>query len=133
MLLTVKRSPSKEGATIGEMLVDGVHECWTCEDQIREVKIPHETCIPPGRYRVVLTQSQRFKKVLPELLNVPNYAGVRIHSGNTKEDTDGCIMVGEEKTATGVYRSREAMLELMAMLSGVIEAGEQVWIQVENP
>lgn len=133
MLLTVKRSPSVDGATVGEMFVDGVHECFTCEDEIREVKIPHETAIPPGKYRVVLTHSKRFNKVLPELLNVPGYAGVRIHSGNTKEDTDGCILVGEEKTATAVLRSREAMLELMAMLSGVIDAGEQVWIELENP
>jgi len=131
--LTVVREPSKNGCTLGEMSVDGIHECWTCEDEIREVKIPGKTAIPQGRYRVVLTQSQRFKKVLPELLNVPGFSGVRIHSGNTSEDTEGCILVGEEKGSDRVLRSREAMLELMAMLSGVMEVGEQVWIEVKNP
>ena len=132
MILTVVREPSKNGATLGELLLDGTHEAWTVEDVVRDVKIPGETAIPAGKYRVVLTMSKRFGKVLPELLNVPNYEGVRIHSGNTAADTEGCILVGEEKSPTGVLRSREAMVELMAALSGVIEQGEQVWIEVKN-
>ena len=132
MILTVVREPSKNGCTLGELLLDGTHEAWTVEDVVRDVKIPGETAIPAGKYRVVLTMSKRFGKVLPELLNVPNYEGVRIHSGNTAADTEGCILVGEEKSATGVLRSREAMVELMAALTGVIENGEQVWIEVKN-
>ena len=132
MILTVVREPSKNGATLGELLLDGVHEAWTVEDEVRDVKIPGETAIPAGKYRVVLTMSKRFGKVLPELLNVPNYEGVRIHSGNTAADTHGCILIGEEKSPTGVLRSREAMVELMAALTGVIENGEQVWIEVKN-
>ena len=132
MLLTVIREPSKNGCTLGELLLDGTHEAWTVEDVVRDVKIPGETAIPAGKYRVVLTMSKRFGKVLPELLNVPNYEGVRIHSGNTAADTHGCILIGEEKSPTGVLRSREAMIELMAALTGVIEQGEQVWIEVKN-
>ena len=132
MILTVVREPSKNGCTLGELLLDGTHEAWTVEDVVRDVKIPGETAIPAGKYRVVLTMSKRFGKVLPELLNVPNYEGVRIHSGNTAADTEGCILIGEEKRATGVLRSREAMVELMAALTGVIENGEQVWIEVKN-
>ena len=132
MLLTVVREPSKNGCTLGEMLLDGAHECYTLEDVVRDEKIDGETAIPAGKYRVVLTMSQRFGKVLPELLNVPNYQGVRIHSGNVAADTRGCILVGEEKGADRVLRSREAMIELMAALSGVIENGESVWIEVKN-
>lgn len=133
MLLSVIREPSKNGCTLGELLLDGVHECWTIEDEIRDEKIPGETAIPAGKYRVVLTMSKRFGKVLPELVNVPNYAGVRIHTGNTAADTEGCILVGAEKGEASVLRSRDAMLELMAALTGVIENGEQVWIEVINP
>lgn len=151
MLLAVKRNPSKDGATISELLADGLHEGWVCEDEIREPtegrpsdpaeleawvktwKVAGKTAIPSGKYRIALTPSKRFGRVLPELLNVPGYAGVRMHPGNTPEQTEGCLLVGEEKTAKSVLRSREAMLELMAMLSGIIEAGEQVWISVENP
>lgn len=141
MLLTVNREASKEDATLGELLLDGVHEAFTCEDVVREIpgkpvsewKVPGKTAIPAGKYRVVLTHSQRFGKVLPELLNVPGYQGVRIHSGNTPADTDGCLLVGEEKGKASVLRSREAMLELMAAMTGVIENGEQVWIEIKNP
>ena len=140
MLLSLIREPSKNGGTLGELLLDGVHEAYTVEDEVREIpgkpvsewKVPGETAIPAGRYRVVLTQSQRFGKVLPELLNVPGFQGIRIHSGNTAADTEGCLIVGSERSPTGVLRSREAMLELMAALSGVIEGGEQVWIEVKN-
>ena len=140
MLLTVLREPSQNGATMGQMLMDGVHECFTCEDEVREIpgepvhkwKIPGKTAIPKGKYRVVLTHSNRFKKVLPELLNVPGFLGVRIHSGNTQEDTEGCILVGEEKYGPVLKRSRDAMVELMGALQGVIDEGEQVWIEIKD-
>ena len=133
MLLTVRREPSKNGATLGTLYADGIKECETLEDEIRKVKVPGKTAIPEGRYRVVLTHSPRFKKVLPELLNVPGFTGVRIHSGNTQADTDGCILVGEERGPGRVLRSREAMFELMALLSACSDAGEQIWLQIENP
>jgi hypothetical protein len=140
MLLTVISNPSENGATVGEMLMDGVHECWTLEDEVREIpgepvhkwKVPGRTAIPAGKYRVVLTMSNRFKKVLPELLNVPGFLGVRIHAGNTQADTEGCILVGEEKGSSTIQRSRDAMLELMAALTGVIESGEQVWLEIKR-
>lgn len=133
MLISVVRKPSKNGATLGDVYIDGVHECFSLEDEIREEKIPGKTAIPPGKYRVVLTKSPRFNKVLPELLNVPNYAGVRIHSGNKAEDTEGCILVGEDKQDHTITRSKEAFLELMAAISMAIEGGEQVWLEIENP
>jgi hypothetical protein len=140
MLLTVNRYPSQNGTTLGELLVDGTKECFSCEDEIREIpgepvhkwKVPGKTAIPAGKYRVVLTHSNRFKKVLPELLNVPGFLGVRIHSGNTAEDSEGCILVGEVKGPDSVLKSRDAMLELMALLTVVVEGGEQIWIEIKN-
>jgi hypothetical protein len=141
MLLTVLREPSENGATVGEMLLDGVHECFVLEDEVREVegvpvskwKVPGNSAIPAGKYRVVLTHSNRFKKVLPELLNVPGFQGIRIHAGNDKDDTEGCLLVGQERGSETVTRSRDAMVELMAALTGVIEQGESVWIEIKNP
>jgi hypothetical protein len=132
MELTLLREPTCEGFTRGQLFIDGVPECYTIEDQVRDVKIPGHTAIPAGRYRVVLTQSPRFKKVLPELLEVPGFKGVRIHSGNTAEDTEGCIIVGQRQGKAGVFESRQAMLELMAALDSAVEVGEQIWITVLN-
>jgi hypothetical protein len=132
MELTLIREPTGEGFTRGELLLDGVHECWTLEDQVRDVKIPGQTAIPAGRYRVVLTHSPRFKKVLPELLNVPGFKGIRIHSGNDATHTEGCILVGQRQGKAGVFESRQAMLELMAALDSAVECGEQVWITIKN-
>jgi hypothetical protein len=123
------------------MLLDGVPECFVLEDEIREVegvpvsqwKVKGASAIPAGKYRVVLTMSNRFKKVLPELLEVPGFSGVRIHAGNDKDDTEGCLLVGQERGSETVTRSRDAMVELMAALTGVVEQGESVWIEIVNP
>jgi hypothetical protein len=130
--LTLVREPTCDGFTRGELLIDGVHECYTLEDQVRDVKIPGETAIPAGRYRVVLTHSPRFKKVLPELLKVPGYTGIRIHAGNDASHTEGCILVGQRQGKSAVFESRDAMIELMAALDAAVEGGEQIWIEVRN-
>lgn len=85
---------------IGELTIDGVHQCFTLEDKVREKKIFGKTAIPPGRYEVTVSFSNHFQKKLPLLMNVPNFEGVRIHSGNTAKDTEGCILVGMTKGRT---------------------------------
>jgi len=94
------------------------------------VKIKGITAIPAGKYKVILTFSNRFKKVLPLLMNVPNFSGVRIHSGNTAEDTSGCIIVGKVRTDRGVAMSRDAMKELMDMLKEAHTKNENVEIEI---
>ena|SRR3990167_4627788 len=141
MLITLQRRPSFKGATIGDLYLDGTKECFTCEDQILEDKleqvenwkIQDKTAIPEGKYRVVLTQSKRFKRVLPEILKVNGFVGVRIHGGNSPEDSSGCILVGEEAQEATITRSQPALLELMAAISMALDSGEQVHIEVKNP
>src|SRR2546423_440555 len=94
MQLQLKRKTFTDKSTIGELAVNGVFECFTLEDVVRPEKIKRETAIPAGRYEIAITFSDKFQKFLPLLLNVPNYEGVRIHSGNRPEDTEGCILVG---------------------------------------
>lgn len=94
MELTLIRNKSQGNSTLGVLFVDGKLECYTLEDVVRDVKVHGKTAIPRGRYNVTVTMSNRFKKLLPLLANVPNFEGVRIHPGNTSEDTEGCILVG---------------------------------------
>jgi hypothetical protein len=129
MILRLVREPSKDEATLGVLFVDGVFECFTLEDVIRPVKIPGETAIAPGRYAVHLTHSPRFGRVLPEVMNVPNFVGVRIHAGNRKDDTDGCILVGLDRGAAWIGRSRAALEALMAKL---VETST-ITLQIDNP
>ena len=96
MNIIVRRKHHSDTTTIGEMHVDGVFQCYTCEDIEREIKVPGKTAIPKGTYDVIINMSNRFKRKMPLLLNVPNFAGVRIHPGNTAEDTEGCIFFFEK-------------------------------------
>ena len=99
MDLKVLRKELTARSTIGELHVDGKFECFTLEDAVRPVKIKGVTAIPSGVYEVVVNFSQRFRRPLPLLLNVPNFDGVRIHAGNTDADTEGCLLVGKTKGA----------------------------------
>lgn len=112
MLITVKRLYKTDNSTIGELLVDGVFECFTLEDKERDVKIKGETAIPKGTYKVIINESIRFKRQLPLLLNVPNFEGVRIHSGNSNHDTEGCILVGQSRHKNYIGQSRKAFEKL---------------------
>ena len=92
MELRVERTDFSETSTIGKLYVDDQFECYTLEDKVRPVKIKGKTAIPAGRYEVIVNFSQRFGRMLPLFLNVPNFEGVRIHPGNTAADTEGCIL-----------------------------------------
>lgn len=116
MIITIKRLYKSENSTIGEMTIDGKWECYTLEDKEREVKIKSETAIPKGTYKVIINQSNRFKKLLPLLLNVPNFEGVRIHPGNTNHDTEGCILVGRTRSKDFIGQSRKAFESLFAKM-----------------
>jgi hypothetical protein len=116
MKIEVKRLHKTENSTIGELLIDGVWECYTLEDKERDVKIKNETAIPKGTYKVIINQSNRFKRLLPLLLNVPNFEGVRIHSGNTNHNTEGCILVGRTRSKDFIGQSRKAFDSLFAKM-----------------
>lgn len=108
MKIEVKRLHKTQNSTIGELTIDGKFECYTLEDTERDVKIKGETAIPKGTYKVIINQSNRFKKLLPLLINVPNFEGVRIHPGNSNHDTEGCILVGMNRSNDYITKSRKA-------------------------
>lgn len=116
MKLHLKRLHKTGKSTIGELSIDGVFECYTLEDIERPVKIKGITAIPKGTYKVGISMSTRFKKELPILFNVPNFTGVRIHSGNVAENTEGCILVGNSRSLDFIGESRKAFNKLFAKM-----------------
>ena len=95
MLIEVKRLEFKDTHTVGKLYINGVYECFTLEDAVRNgTKVLGKTAIPIGTYKVIIDASTRFKQDMPHILDVPDFTGVRIHAGNTSADTDGCILLG---------------------------------------
>ena len=129
MELRLVRNQYSPTSTIGELHVDGAFECFTLEDRVRSTKVRGETAIPPGRYEVSVTWSNRFKRPLPLLMNVPNYDGVRIHTGNKADDTEGCILVGRKRLADFVSESKLAFDPLLAKIQGAL-LREKVFVEI---
>lgn len=136
MELTLNRIFLGSSATIGELLVNDKHLCDTLEDRVRPEgeKVYGKTAIPEGTYEVKLTHSPRFKKILPEILNVPNFSGIRIHTGNSSKDTEGCILVGtwDSEKEDWVGSSKIAFDKLMTLLEEATNNKEKVTITVNN-
>ena len=119
MNLILKRIFLGETYTIGKLYVDGVKFCDTLEDKVRPYgeKIYGETAIPFGEYKVIITYSQRFKRHLPLLLDVPMFSGIRIHPGNTAADTHGCILVGVNDSKGRISQSKFTFYQLFKKMT----------------
>lgn len=135
MLLEVKRLYKKDTYTIGVLMVDGEKFSDTLEDKVRDLnsekKVYGETAIPAGKYKVVMSMSSKFKRVMPYLENVPQFTSIMIHPGNTPKDTLGCILVGENKKKGQLINSRKYSDELNKRINEAIERKEQVWIEID--
>lgn len=128
MELKLIRTKSNKEYTEGKLYINGVYFCDTIEDKdrglfqtmsvdtIKTIKVYKETCIPYGKYKVVLSMSKRFSKVMPELLNVKGFIGIRMHPGNTIYDTEGCILVGNKSSDGVITNSRKTFNALMNIL-----------------
>ena len=129
MNLRLVRKTFTEESTIGTLSVNGQTQCFTLEDKVRAIKVFGKTAIPAGIYEVTITFSDKFQKPLPLLLNVPNFAGVRIHSGNTAADTEGCILVGTTQGKDMVGGSRAAFKALFPQIEAALKK-EKIFIEV---
>jgi len=129
MNLVLTRKWFEPTCTIGVLSIDGQQECYVLEDVEREVKVYGETAIPIGRYRVVIDHSNRFKRLLPHLLDVPGFEGIRIHPGNRAVDTHGCLLPGVDKYADAVGHSVIAFSNLYQKLR---RAKDEIYIDVKH-
>ena len=128
-------------STVSEVTVMGRRLCYVLEDVVREVtgapvsswKVKGETAIPAGRYEIVIDMSTRFGKLMPHLLGVDGFAGIRIHPGNTDADTEGCLLPGTEvgPANNSVLNSRTAYTTWFDILDVTLARGERCFITVE--
>lgn len=127
------RKEFTEKSTIGELTLDGKFQCFILEDKTRkpeEKKIYGKTAIPYGRYQVIITESARFKRLLPLLVSVPGYEGVRMHTGNSDVDTEGCLLVGSTKSKDWVSDSKTAFAKLFPQLQKQLAEGNKVFLTI---
>lgn len=139
MNIILNRIAKKAKYTIGKLYINDKYFCDTLEDtdrgliqsmteqQIGSKKVYGETAIPTGTYRIIISYSNKFKKQMPLLLNVPGFAGIRIHSGNTEKDSLGCILVGKNKAVGKVLESRDTYSKLFSILQ---EANKKETIKI---
>lgn len=135
MKLELTRDIFKDEFTLGKLYADNKLVGYTCEDKDRKLedgggKVYGTTAIPRGLYKIVLSFSPHFGKVLPELLNVPGFAGIRIHGGNTAADSLGCILLGACRQSTGVCACAGAMARLINLIEQAEDIGEEAWITI---
>lgn len=135
MKLTLKRIALRSTYTIGRLYIDGNYFCDTLEDTIRDLnkngkfdngekKIKRKTAIPYGTYEIKWTYSPRFKKYTPQLMNVPSFEGIRIHSGNSNTDTEGCLLLGENKKVGMVLNSRATINKFYPLIKEACSKGK---------
>ena len=133
MRLTVLRIANKPTYTIGKLYIDGCYYCDVLDDvdrgldndmeesEILKKKVKGQTAIPTGTYPVKITYSPKYKKLMPLIDNVKGYSGIRIHSGNTHKDTEGCLLVGRNKEVGKVLESRKTFNALYKILTDTKE------------
>lgn len=135
ILLELHRVYLGDAYTIGHLYVNGTYFCDTLEDKVRVLysevdKVKDKTAIPAGEYTVVMSYSKRFGRILPELLNVPFFDGIRIHAGNDENDTSGCVLVGVNKTKGKVLESKATFERLYSLLMTAWESDEKIVIRI---
>lgn len=135
MKLTLKRIALRPTYTIGKLYIDDAYFCDTLEDTVRdtnksgkfdngEQKIKGKTAIPYGTYEIKWTYSPRFKKYTPQLMNVPSFEGIRVHAGNTSTDTEGCLILGENKQVGKVLNSRATINKFYPIIKEACSNGK---------
>lgn len=142
MKIQLIRKHRKTDYTIGQLFINNQYFSDTLEDtdrglkdsmsleEIRRIKVFGSTCIPYGTYKVTITYSPKFKKNLPLINNVKGFDGIRIHSGNTSSDTQGCILLGFNKIKGKVINSKDTIDKFINLVQKAIDIGEQITIHI---
>lgn len=154
MNILIKRIAKKDTYTIGKFYIDGKYYCDTIEDKdrgidkttplskIKSVKIANKTAIPTGTYDLTMkVQSPKYlksntfvrycKAYMPRILNIPGFDGVLLHTGNTAEDSSGCIILGYNKTIGKVLDSMSAFKQVYPILKAASDKGDRISITIQ--
>jgi hypothetical protein len=148
MNLTIQRlTPPGQPRTFGKLFIDDIEVCHTLEDEVREQlgqpvadwKIKGATAIPSTSfagtsYEVTLEQSVRFGPDTLSINNVQGFAFIRMHAGNTEQDTEGCVLLGMQVNSLGIVggTSRPAVALVKGRVAEAINRGEKVWLTINN-
>lgn len=151
MKLKINRKWPKQGYVIGIWYVSGARLCESLEDtdrgleqrmpvgKINQIKLKGKTAIPKGRYKVVLSVSPKFKDrawakkyggLVPEILDVKGFSGVRIHPGNRASDTEGCPLIGDNTAVGRLTNSTKRYYELMEKIVPAWQNGEEIILEI---
>lgn len=132
--IEIRRETYTGKSTTGRLFLNGQFECYTLEDCARPegVKVAGATCIPAGSYALTINHSSRFQRLMPQLLEVRGFESIRIHSGNTDADTEGCILVGLTRAENFVGSSRAAFRKLFGKLQAAKAAGSEIRVTVKD-
>lgn len=139
MKLLLDRTVFTEASTTGVLYINDIRECFTLEDKVREVegrdvsewKIQNKTAIPKGTYKIVIDVSPKYQREMLHILDVPGFSGIRIHSGNVADDTEGCILVGKTVGKDRVNNSVDAMKGLFPKIKQALDNKEEVTITIK--
>ena len=135
LFLDIHRIWYTSKSTIGVLKINGEHECYTLEDEDKigkgGTKVRGVTAIPAGDYELDVTHSPKYRRDMPVLRNVGGFSGVRIHSGNKAEDTEGCILVGETRGKDVIRSSRKAYSRLFKKIQEAKEAGKKIIVRID--
>jgi hypothetical protein len=136
MNLFLKRFYTSNVDTLGVLSINGIFSAFVIEDTKHDIKIPGQTRIPSGKYEIKLTFSPRFGKNMLEIMNVPGYSGIRIHTGNVNEDTEGCLLIGNvcrfhNDGESRIDESTLAYNRIYPIITNALTT-EQVFIEIDD-
>lgn len=139
MKFVMQRGQSKHGVTLSRLTLDGAFICDVLEDEVREVpdqpvaqwKVHGKTAIPAGTYEIAAEDSPRFGPDTLTLLRVPGFKYIRIHGGNSAEDTEGCLLPGLRMSDTRVASSRAALARIKELVLPALQKGTHVSIEIK--
>jgi hypothetical protein len=136
MEFIVHRTKNTPKACTGWVELAGSPVCFCLEDPIRrlgpngEGKIPGQTGIPAGRYQMIMNLSHRFQKIMPLILKVPSFSGIRWHSGNDHDDTSGCLLIGREYINEDYIRGGSVLTPVVYdMIREGLDQGQEIWVE----
>lgn len=142
MKLTLERKWPKSDYVIGNFYINGQYFSNSLEDKDRgltqdmdentifDVKVKGSTAIPKGTYKVEYTYSPKYKKYMLQVMNVPGFAGIRIHAGNTNKDTEGCILLGKNTKIGELTCSRATIMQLNEIVKAALHGGQKIELEI---